>query len=99
MVDYATGAFTAGLDYYTSDFNDIYSITLGYDLGNGMDVKARIDSDTDTTGASDFTTDTTTIAFGYEMSSNVALRLENYARKDDGTTDYSNTTLSFIANF
>jgi hypothetical protein len=99
-VDYSAGAFSAGLDYFTAgDLNiDTYSITLGYDLGSGMNVKARVDN-TDEDG---FTRDTTTIAFDYELASNVGLRLENFDYADDttgGTADYSQTTLSFIANF
>ena len=96
-IDYTMDAFTVGLDYFTSDATDTYSVTAGYDLGNGMDIKLRIDND-ETAGTSSVTTDTTTVAFGYHLSDATSLRLENYAR-DNGTTDYTVTSLSFVSNF
>jgi|GEM_PF-6077332 len=94
-VDYTLDALTVGLDYFTSDTTDTYSFMAGYDLGNGFGVKARIDNDSPDVGNE---TDTTTIHVDYALTDNVALALENYA-SDDGTTDYSATTLEFIASF
>jgi hypothetical protein len=103
-VTYSQSGFTAGIDYLTAgDIDtDAYSITLGYDFGNGFDVNARVDNMTDSSGPSDFNTDTTTFGVGYEVSNSMSVRLENYDYQDDttgGTADYSQTTLSFISNF
>lgn len=94
-VDYKLEALTVGLDYFTSDATDTYSIMAGYDMGNGFGVKVRLDNDAPDVGNE---TDTTTIHLDYALTDNVALALENYA-SDDGTIDYSATTLEFIASF
>jgi hypothetical protein len=83
------------LDYMTSDTTDVYSVMAGYDLGNGMGIKVRMDNDSPDVGNE---TDTVTIHFDYALTDNVALALENYA-EDDGTNDWNQTTLEFIATF
>lgn len=97
QVNYTLDALRINLDYMTSDYTDVYSVMAGYDLGNGMGVKVRIDNDDNGTEV----TDTTTVHFDYAMTDNVALALENYSVSSDaaGANDWSATTLEFIATF
>jgi len=104
-IAYTMDALTAGLDYATSDVADAYSVSVGYDLGNGMDVSARIDNaEEGTLGNDGDTVDTTTLHFGYHLSDSVTVALENMAYKAETaagatTSDYSTTTVEFIATF
>jgi len=97
IVSYTMDALTAGLDYMTSDAVDAYSVTVGYDLGNGINVKARIDNAELTSG---YKTDTTTLHVGYHLADNIEIALENYDYSEDNSAnDYSTTVVDLVATF
>jgi len=96
-VAYTMEALTAGLDYMTSDLIDAYSVTVGYDLGNGLNVKARIDNSETDAG---YVIDTTTLHVGYHVADNIEIALENFDNSEDNSAnDYSATYLDLVATF
>jgi len=104
---YEHGPFMAGLDYLSADptaatdFDSGYSVIGGFDFGNGVAVKARLENTENMAGGE---TDVTTLYVTYAVSDNlsVALQTEN-VEKDalvtGGASDYDTAELELIATF
>ena len=105
---YTMNGFGVGLDYLQADpettlpaaqqVDNVYSVILSYDFGNGFGIKGRADtlSYKSNTGLDDLTQNT--IFVSYAASDNLTVALDNTST-DDGSTSDTKTTLELIATF
>ena len=106
---YTLDALTIGVDYLSADstanlnnLDNVYSVIFGYDLGNGINLKARTGKATaDTTLDNEVAV--TSIYASYAMSDSVSVALESAKTTPtvngvDGA-DTTLTTIEFVATF
>jgi len=99
---YEHGPFIAGLDYMSADpaagtdFDSGYSVIGGFDFGNGVVAKARIENLEDMAGTE---TDVTTLYVAYSVSDNLTVALQQENTEVGAAADTDLTTLELIATF